>query len=180
MPDFAHLTVTALIERVRQEVAECPPGPIRLIGSSLGGLVATHFCARYRHSAAAAVADLVLLAPALDFGANRRLKMGAEAIERWRRSGWHPFYNYRDQTERPVHYGLLEDAAQYDSATAALDLPLLIVHGLRDASISHTQSVQFAAGRPNVQLELVDADHGMLGYVEPLWERMQQFWARAI
>jgi alpha-beta hydrolase superfamily lysophospholipase len=177
VPDFAHLTVTAMIERVRQEVAASPPGPIQLIGSSLGGLVATHFCARYRQSDAATVAALALLAPALDFVSNRQQTMGAATIAAWRRSGWHDFYNYRDQAVRPVHYGLLEDATQYDSAAVALDLPLLIVHGLHDESVSHEQSVRFAAGRPNVRLELVDSDHGMLEYLPPLWHTLWQFWA---
>lgn len=176
VPDFAHLTVSAMIEHVRQEIATCPAGPVHLIGSSLGGFVATHFLAQHP-DAAQAVADLVLLAPALDFAANRRARMGGPMIERWQQTGWHEFYNYRDQAPRPVHYALMNDAATYNSYAVQLALPMLVVHGLHDESVSYEQSVRFAAQRPNVVLKLVNSDHGLLDYTESLWHDLMQFWA---
>jgi pimeloyl-ACP methyl ester carboxylesterase len=174
VPDFAHLTVSAMIERARAEIAATqgvPAGPAHLIGSSLGGLVALHTAARDER-----VASLVLLAPAIDFAANRRATMGDEALRRWRESGWHEFYNYRDGAPRPVHHGLLEDAAGYDSAGLDLDMPILIIHGTRDESVSHEQSVAWAAGRPNVTLRLPDADHGMLGEIDSIWRELEDWY----
>jgi pimeloyl-ACP methyl ester carboxylesterase len=170
VPDFAHLTVSAMIERTRAEIASAP-GPAHLIGSSLGGLVALHTAA-----VEARVASLVLLAPAIDFAANRRATMGDEVLRRWRERGWHEFYNYRDGAPRPVHHGLLEDAAGYDSAGLVLDLPILIIHGTRDESVSHEQSGAWAAGRPNVTLRLPDADHGMLGEIDSIWRELEAWY----
>lgn len=163
VPDFARLTVSAMVERALAEIASAP-GPAHLIGSSLGGLVALHTAARDER-----VASLALLAPAIDFAANRRAKMGDEALDGWRERGWHEFYNYRDGGPLPVHYGLLADAAGYDSAGLRLGLPILIIHGTRDESVSHEQSLAWAAGRPNVTLRLPDADHGMLGEIDAIW-----------
>ncbi|HYF65570.1 MAG TPA: YqiA/YcfP family alpha/beta fold hydrolase [Herpetosiphonaceae bacterium] len=170
VPDFARLTVSAMIERARAEI-DSAPGPAHLIGSSLGGLVALHTAARDER-----VASLALLAPAIDFAANRRAMMGEETLRRWRESGWHEFHNYRDGAPRPVHYGLVEDAAGYDSAALRLGLPILLIHGTRDESVSHGQSVAWAAGRPNVTLRLPDADHGMLGEIDAIWGELEEWY----
>ena len=67
-PDFATLTTTRMIAQVEEAIRRLPPGPVTLIGSSLGGFVAWHAAAR-RHGGPSRTAQpidrLVLLAPAL-------------------------------------------------------------------------------------------------------------------
>ncbi len=174
-PDFAHLTLTAMLARVAETVRACPPGPVGLIGSSMGGLAALHFVDRYRAAEAARVSKLLLLAPAFDFAANRDRQMGADGLARWRESGWFAFHNFASGSAEPVHYGLVEDLMQYDSYGVALALPTLIVHGLHDESVPHEQSVRFAQGRPNVELRLVDSDHQLLDQTAVIWSALLAF-----
>ena len=48
VPDFEHLTLTAMLERVAAEIRDIPAesGSVALIGSSMGGLTAIHFADR--------------------------------------------------------------------------------------------------------------------------------------
>jgi uncharacterized protein len=67
-PDFPALTVTRMIEQVRGQLRRLPPGPVALIGSSLGAFVALHAAARHATDGDAdrPIDRLVFLAPALD------------------------------------------------------------------------------------------------------------------
>lgn len=168
-PSFGRLTMSAMIGRALAEVRACPPGPVGLIGSSMGGAVALHLAACYGRREARAVDRLLLLAPSLDFIATRRLAMGDDGLERWRQMGQAVFYNYRRRRPEAVHYGLIEDLRQYDAWSTAIDLPIAIIHGRRDDSVPADQSQRFAAGRPNVALTLVDSDHELLDQLELIW-----------
>lgn len=180
VPSFERLTLTAVIARIAELAAARPPGPIALVGSSFGGLAALHFVDRHRHGAAAAVERLVLLAPALDLlgDAERRRQRGQLAedwLERWRRDGFLVLPHAASGEERPVHYGLVEDLRRYDSYAINMELPTLIYHGRRDESVPYGQSVRFAAGRPRVDLRLLDADHQMAGHLEAIGDGILEF-----
>jgi uncharacterized protein len=175
VPDFAHLTLTAMIERTAQIVRECPEGPVFLVGSSMGGLTAVHFMHQHRSGDASRVKGLVLLAPAFDFMANRDSSLGEAGIRAWRESGWLTVHNYATGTDARIHYGLVEDAQQYDSYAVEIDAPILIYHGLHDESVDYRQSVRFAESRTNVTLHLVDSDHQLLDQTNAIWTAMQAF-----
>src|SRR5688572_951350 len=97
-PDFSTLTVTRMVEQVLAEIRALPPGPVVLIGSSMGAFVAVQAALRSKaregrlkpaptNSTASAgpakpPADdgayldrLILLAPALDFGRRRDIAL---------------------------------------------------------------------------------------------------------
>ena len=42
LPDFSTLTVSRMLGQVQDAIQVLPPGPVTLIGSSLGGFVAVH------------------------------------------------------------------------------------------------------------------------------------------
>jgi uncharacterized protein len=176
VPDFSHLMLTAMLRRVAEEVRDCPPGPVYLMGSSMGGLTALHFADVYRGTEGARVERMVLMAPAFDFIDNRN-QQDAEMVERWREQGYMHFYNYAQGQEEPVHYGLIEDLATYDSYTVPIDIPILIFHGRDDASVSYTQSERFAEGRLNVELRLVDSDHQLTDQMDVMWEAVVKFFS---
>ena len=75
-----------MIARIAAEVVACPPGPVCLIGSSLGGFTALHFLDR-RRNAEAARSRLILLAPALDFGTRYLEHAPPEALAAWEAGG---------------------------------------------------------------------------------------------
>lgn len=168
VPDFEHLTLTAMLRRVAEEVRACPPGPVYLMGSSMGGLTALHFVDVYRGTEGARVAKMLLLAPAFDFLDNRK-RQDADMLTHWRTQGQLAFFNYAHNREMLVDFDLIEDIATYDSFSVPLDIPVLIYHGRQDESVAYDQSVRFAEGRTNVTLRLVDSDHQLTDQVDAIW-----------
>jgi hypothetical protein len=175
VPDFEHLTLTAMLSKVAQEVRALSDDEVFLIGSSMGGAVALHFAARYGHAEAQRVRRLFLMAPAFDFAANRWRDLGEQGMAEWRMRGWFSFFNYAAGGLKQVHYGLYEDLQQFDSFSLKLDLPIMIYHGKRDESVEVEQSIRFAQAHPNVQLYVVDSDHQLLDQTDIMWESMLDF-----
>src|SRR5215831_9582172 len=77
--DFEHLTITGQLGVVDEIVGSQPAA---LIGSSMGGYLAALYAARHT-----AITRLVLLAPAFGFARRWPERLGAGAVESWRRSG---------------------------------------------------------------------------------------------
>lgn len=175
VPDFEHLALTAMLDKVAQEIRTLPTGDVYLMGSSMGGTVALNFADRFRHAEATRVRKLFLMAPAFDFAANHWRELGAEGVDAWRERGWHEFFNFATGGLKPVHYGLYDDLQRYNIYASQLDLPILIFHGQRDESVEVEQSQRFAASRPNVDLRVVDSDHQLLDQTDVMWSALQTF-----
>ena len=175
-PDFSTLTVTRMIARVDQAIAALPPAPVVLVGSSLGAFVAWHLAARAAaQSGPRAIARLVLLAPALEFGANRMRELGDEALQRWKDAGWLEFFHYAYGEPRRVHYELYEDARRYISTRASVRAPTLVFQGSRDALVDPAMVKAFVAARPSMTLcELAD-DHQLLSSLDEIWRQTARF-----
>ena len=47
-----------------------------------------------------------------------------------------------------------------------------MLHGLGDTVVDPTLSTRFAKGRPNVDLEWIETDHGMLDATSRIWASM--------
>lgn len=180
-PDFSTLTTTRMIAQVEQEMAALAPGPIVLVGSSLGGFVAYHVAARQARARAAGVAArtpvdrLVLLAPALDFGRSGLSSLDAAGLEQWRRTDRHDVMHYALNQIMTVRYSLYEDAQGYDSFAEHVTTPMLIVQGRRDDVVDPMMVQRFAAARPAVSLRLVDDDHGLSTSREVIWAESTRF-----
>ena len=163
-PAFETLTVSRMIGQVEALLDELPAGPTTLIGSSLGGLVAWHVAARRP-----AVEKLVLLAPALDVASALSAALGSALIKEWQRLGSLPVFHFGDGCFRRVHYGLLEDGAQYDPAKVRVSQPVLAFQGRRDVVVPAPGVERFVATRHNVRLELLDDDHQLAHSLEAIW-----------
>lgn len=178
-PSFESVTLTAMIEQTRIAVAELPPGPVVLIGSSFGAPPALQLAARYHsgtvHDESHTIAALVLLAPALDFCGCTIPDAGSEPVDQWERTGRRSFRHARTGAIHQVHFGLVEDVRQHDSYAVRLPIPTLILHGSRDETVPVEQSVRFAAERPEVVLRLIDSDHSLASSLELCWEEMIRF-----
>jgi pimeloyl-ACP methyl ester carboxylesterase len=154
-PDFSTLTTTRMIGQVERAMAALPPGPVVLVGSSLGAFVAVLVAERQP----AVVSRLVLLAPALDFGGNRMRELGPEGLARWRETDALEIFHYAYGERRIVRYALYEDAGRYDALSARVEQPILIVQGTRDTVVDPGMVERYARGRANVTLRLVDDEH---------------------
>src|SRR5262249_50044676 len=100
-----------------------------------------------------------------------------EAIAEWRRSGWLPVYHYGENRQLRVHYGLLEEAEQYEDYPVVAQ-PALIYHGRDDDVVPSDYSEEFAARNPSTELHVVDSGHDLLNVLEETWPAAKAFLSR--
>jgi pimeloyl-ACP methyl ester carboxylesterase len=175
-PAFETLTTTRMIGQVERAMAALPPGPIVLIGSSLGAFVAWHVAARAERLAGARRVDrLVLLAPALAFDASSFSELGEAGLRRWRDTDALEVMHHAYGEMRSVGYALYADARQYDSRTAVVTVPALVFQGRRDALVDPAMVEGFVAARPSMTLRLLDDDHQLHASLETIWREMVTF-----
>lgn len=174
LPDFGTLTVTRMLDQVDAAIESKPPGPVTLIGSSLGGFVALHAADRRHRVAGQArpVTRLVLLAPAFDFGSDRRLD---PIVDEWRRTGQRQIFHFGYGRSMDVGYALYEDARRYDSGRVDLDIPILVFQGRHDDIVRPSAAIEFAECRPNVSLRLLDDDHLLQRHLPEMWRETAGF-----
>jgi hypothetical protein len=164
-PEFATLTMTRMLDQLAAEIESLEPGPIALIGSSLGGFVAFHVAARQAaapgraRTATRPIDRLILLAPALDFGRSGFGGLDAAGLERWRQTDAYEVFHYGENRPRTIGYALYGDAQAYDSAACALPTPTLVFQGRRDPVVDPAMVQRFAKARPAMSLRMLDDDH---------------------
>jgi pimeloyl-ACP methyl ester carboxylesterase len=169
-PDFSTLTVSRMVAQVVAAI-DAGTGPVALIGSSLGAVVAVQ-AALQRPSI---VTHLVLLAPALDFGGNRMRELGEDGLDRWKASNALDVFHYAYGRIIPVHYELYADAGRHDSMNAALTMPVQVFQGRRDISVDPDMVERWSRARPYVDLHLLDDDHQLLESLDHIWQEMDRF-----
>jgi uncharacterized protein len=176
-PSFSTLTVSRMLAQLDAAIARHAPGPVTLIGSSLGGFLAIHAAARHRPSAGGPhpVTRLVLLAPAIDFGSKRDGFLSPDQIAQWRASGHWEFFHHAYERPEPVGFALYEDAQQYDAFDVPLEVPTLVFQGRRDAVVKPANVIAWAAAHSEVVLQLLDDDHRLLGHMESMWKATAWF-----
>ncbi|MEM9156225.1 MAG: YqiA/YcfP family alpha/beta fold hydrolase [Cyanobacteria bacterium P01_F01_bin.33] len=167
--NFTHLTLTRQIEQVS---AALPTESITLIGSSLGGLTAAWVAERHLQ-----VTRLVLLAPAFEFVARWRDRLGKETIETWRAQTYLEVYHYAVGKTLPLHYAFLPDASNYSEMKLKRNVPTLILHGRQDDVVPLAASQTYAASRPWVHLTELDSDHALGNVKAEIWQAIQSFCA---
>lgn len=164
-PSFRDITVTRMIEQVHAATGE---GPAILIGSSLGAFVAVN-------AADARVRGLVLLAPALDFGADENGKIGDVTIADWKAAGACDVFHYAWGRSERLDYALYEDARRYDAFALALDVPVLVFQGTRDTVVSPEVVRRWCKRRPNVTLVELDDDHQLQASIDRICDETSSF-----
>ena len=172
-PDFSTLTISRMIRQVGEAIDALPPGPVILIGSSLGGFVAVQVAL----ARPAQVARLVLLAPALDFNGSGLRTLGDRGLDEWQATDRLDVFHYGLGRMMSVGYGLYTDACGYDCVDAALSMPIQIFQGRRDDAVDPAGVERWAAPRPNVELHLLDDDHQLAASVEYIWTELRRFLA---
>jgi len=175
-PDFGTLTVTRMLGEVGSVIAQGPPGPVALMGSSLGAFVAWHAAARLgpvlpQHP----IGKLVLLAPAVTFGRNRQQDFGRGVVDEWERAGTREFFHYGENAPRQLHYEFYRDALTYPAAHAQVQVPTLIFQGMQDDVVKPQGVIEFCQGRPNVSLRLMRDGHQLLVHLEEMWRETRIF-----
>lgn len=166
-PDFSTLTITRMVQQVVALLDERSE-PAVLIGSSLGAFVAVQVAV----ARPALVRNLILLAPALDFGGNRMKSLGDRGLDEWKRTDRLDVFHYGYGRVMPVHYELYADARRYDCVNAVLNMPIQVFQGRRDDAVDPVAVEQWSRARPNVELHMLDDDHQLTGSVDYIWDEM--------
>ena len=175
-PDFSTLTVSRMLDEVGSVMAGGAPGPVVLMGSSLGGFVAWHAAARLAAVLPAhPITRLVLLAPAVTFGRHRQEDFGPGVVDEWERAGTREFFHYGENAPRPLHYEFYRDAMTYQTSRLAVTVPTLIFQGMQDDVVKPQGVIEFCQGRPNVSLRLVQDGHQLLGHLDQMWNETRTF-----
>ncbi len=167
--DFFGLTISRQVALVRRTADAHPDGPLLLMGSSMGAYVAALFAASSRR-----VQAMVLMAPAFDFIQRWTDRLGEKAVARWERTGSLEVMHFAYDQQLPIGWDLVADARTLDP-TPEISVPTLIFHGRRDEVVPCACSEAYARGRPNVELVVLDADHGLGEVTDTIIARSLQF-----
>lgn len=169
-PSFETLTISRMLDQLGRALSD-QRAPAALVGSSLGGTLAILAADRFRDR----VDRVVLLAPAVMFAKPGHHLLPPERVEGWRRAGTLPFFHYAYNESRPLGFAFYEDSLSYDPYHATLAQPTLIFQGVRDASVDYRTVEQFARGRANVTLSLLDDDHQLIASLPRIWNDAAPF-----
>jgi uncharacterized protein len=170
VPDFATLTMTRMLDQVAADLSVLAPGPVVLVGSSLGGTLAILAAERLPR-----VNQLVLLAPAVMFAKPGHHLLPPERLEAWRREGVTRFFHYGYGEDRPLNVSFYDDSLQYNPMDARFRQSTLIFQGIRDGSVDFRTVERFAAVRANVTLSLLDDDHSLVASLPRIWDDVRAF-----
>lgn len=158
IPSFEKLSVTAIVEHLKNKILN-DNQQYRLIGSSLGGLIAATLASELKGSSK--IQSLILLCPALDASNRWKAKMTDSELNEWKLQGNRNYYNYNTNSEQPLHYEFYEDLIK-QVQNPIVDVPLTIVHGINDdiVPISISRTYVELLQKKGLENELIEVDDG--------------------
>lgn len=165
LADFEYMTLTGLINRLRQFLLDHPPVSLSFIASSLGALVGLHYAHRF-----GGVRKMLLLAPALAYRPERR---PAEELRQWQAQGVLNVAHYAFKQELPLRFDFHQDGLRYLQPVSPAT-PTTIIHGRQDEVVAIEHSRAYAVHFPDqVHLLEVDADHQLADQLAFIWQQVQ-------
>lgn len=166
--DFEHLTLgrqLGLVGRVSRGAR-----PLAVIGSSMGGYLAA------LHASRSEVDALVLMAPAVDFLARWREKVGEADLEKWRRDGVTEVDHVAQGRKVPLRFELMEEAARHEP-WPEVRCPVLVFQGTRDDVVPPERVKRWVAATPTATLVMLESGHELTDCAEEIAERALRFLA---
>lgn len=143
--------------------------PVVLMGSSMGGYLASLYAARHPE-----VEKLVLLAPAFGFQERWPGMLGEEKFRAWEETGELEVFHYASGTPQKVGWQLAADARNWEPRPD-FQQPALIFHGTNDNVVPIGSSEAYAAAHQNVTLVTFVAGHELTEVVDEMVESTIRF-----
>ena len=166
--DFEYLTITGMINRLRQYILDHNLTNVRIIGSSMGALVGIHYSAWFGE-----VERMLLLAPSLSYA-----EFEEEKRQDWEEEGIMQVVHFGFDLVLPLRYAMNVDGFQYQNPIAP-SVPTMIVHGKRDDVVPIESSRAYTAAYPQVvELVEVDSNHRLKDQMDKIWEYVVSFLLR--
>ena len=164
-----------MLDQLREAITRLEPGPVALIGSSLGGFLAIHAADRQVGGRDHPLSRLVLLAPAVEFCSGRENWLSQAEIDEWRRTDRRDVFHYADNRSYALRFALYDDGCKYDAFAASVEAPVLAFQGTRDTVVRPASVQAWAASRHNVSLRMIDDDHQLQGHLDEMWRETGEF-----
>ncbi|MFX1250909.1 MAG: YqiA/YcfP family alpha/beta fold hydrolase [Promethearchaeota archaeon] len=171
---FTNMRPSRLIEKIHNFIIERDYQNITLMGSSFGGFLATWYAGKHHER----ISNLILMAPALKFSAERAVKILGTTLTEWKERGNVFIPHVRFNKEVPLSYSFVENLISQpppDFSILAAPIPTLIFHGRNDAVVPKKWSEEYASGRSNVILNILESDHQLLDQLDAMWADIRKF-----
>ena len=179
LPSFERLSLLVQLEHVRA-LLDRDPRPAILIGSSMGGYLATLLAARREGEPASVptapnVVALVLLAPAFDLAARWRQRLGEAGWERWKRDGSMLYPHFAVAPAAPLHSAFFEEAETLPPMPGT-SLPVTVIQGRRDETVPHATARAWVDANRQARLVELDDDHLLAASTASIAHELQVHW----
>lgn len=167
--DFSNLTITRQLEQIRNIIKDITNN-IVLIGSSMGGLIATLIAQESEK-----VVKTILLAPAFEMSTRWSEKMSKDDKMQWQQKGEISVYHYEYLKEIPLKYKFFEDLQKYDTKNFTRQINSLIFHGRRDDVVPIEVSYDYINCNQLATLVVLNDDHSLLRNLDTIWENIKNY-----
>ncbi len=159
--DFQCMTLTSQIEIAERCMNESGAGRFALIGSSMGGFLASLIAQRRQD-----VAALYLMAPGFNFLGRWKERLRAEFKGENQIPDLIQVFHYRYNKYIHLKTDIFRDAERWETLAFSKKIPVRIVHGIHDDTVDISESRTFVKEHPWCQLEELDSDHQLLDQVD--------------
>ena len=159
--DFENLTLTKQISLVQSIIDKNTGLDFALIGSSMGAYIAALLAETRKE-----IKALYLMAPGFNFLNRWMENMGWDKSSLSSVPEFIQIFHYSYNREVNLKTDLFRDALYWDNLLLTRNIPIRIVHGIHDETISIHESRAFIESRPWCQLKELDSDHGLLSSID--------------
>ncbi len=159
--DFENMTLTKQVSLVQNIIDKKRGANFALIGSSMGGYLATLIAETRKE-----IKALYLMAPGFNFLNRWMMNMGWDKNSLSSVPDLIQVFHYSYNRQVNLNTGLFRDALKWDSLPLSRCVPMRIVHGLHDETVNIQESIEFARTRPWCQFKELDSDHGLLSCID--------------
>ena len=159
--DFENMTLTKQISLVQNIIDGKSGVDIALIGSSMGAYIAALIAETRKE-----IKALYLMAPGFNFLNRWMENMGWDKNSLFATPDFIQVYHYSYNREVSLNTNMFRDAVKWDSLLLTRNIPIRIVHGLHDETVSIQESRDFSGSRPWCQIKELDSDHGLLSCID--------------
>jgi len=171
--NFENMTLTSQVNIVLDLLDQFQCKKVCLIGSSMGGYLATLVAQRRVE-----IKATYLMAPGFNF------------LERWMRSLKLDYddetylepkiqvFHYRYDETKYIRTDIFKDAKNWNTLGLKRDVPSRIVHGTHDEVVPIDESKKFISRRPWCSLKELDSDHGLLSHLQWVVDDCMVFFKR--